>query len=537
MALIKTVAGIIVLEECDAIDDWTLYGPAVEGGIDSDHVSGTHSFYVKGHGTGNHYNWLYKNLDIGNTSGRKVRIWGKNDRVFFDNWILRIGSYSLPSSTTYYPNWTLLKGTIPDNITGIQEVRLAVIWLVQNESYETVKTDLLLIYSSDFVTISGVLPGQKVELYRKTGDVLIGSGTCASDETSVSINVSAESFPESMYAKIYATDGITLIETTNNPIMCGGDTFLWAPQGSTLLLTSDNFVIYRQGVSETPQAAEITATLYKNDMVTPYPGQTIYFSSLLGTLSAPSAVTDANGQAKVSITSTDYGLAVVEGTWLGDAESTAGVGFTAVHIFYDVEAGDSNKDFQFYCEGKEYEYGGPEGTSPGSYGLNNEMITENFNVQLCEYPTDIVYNGLVTIYRKGVKEFAGVMKNTEQTLVGLSVIVSGVDISNLLETVTVGTEPYSAQTPEYMINDLLTKYPCGITPGNLATYIGAPFDLFVNYESLGSAIRRICNMVGYYFRVNLDRTLDFAQQFGSGLAPVAFTEGVDILDARNTEGV
>jgi hypothetical protein len=117
-----------------------------------------------------------------------------------------------------------------------------------------------------------------------------------------------------------------------------------------------------------------------------------------------------------------------------------------------------------------------------------------------------------------------------------SVIVSGIDISGLLDFSTITVESYTAKSPEYMIGDLLTKYPCGITAGNLATS-GVSMDLMVNAEGLGAAIQRICKMVGYYYRTNIDRTLDFAQQFGSELVAVAFTEGVDIVTGRNKEAV
>lgn len=555
MALIKTHSGLIYFDELDSDVGWA-HDYIRTGGLNP-------NFYVD---TGNKYSgsaalrtYSYsgsyymikeqftKTLNLGTGSGRRVHVWGRASdhtgtgpiyvQTFkiggIATWIWSTNDEALSDNTS----WAKKSGTIPDAYTGLQVCGVAYSYVegLLNTGLSSL-ADRLVICESDNVTVNGLINGQKVEIYRTAGDVLIDTKTATGGTGSVALDVSAEDFPENMYLKIYNVNGITLIETTGSFYVYGGDDFGYVPTGTTLKVTVDNFVIYRQTAVATPKTATITATLYKNDGTTPYPGQTIYFSSLHGTLSASSGVTDGNGQVSVTLTSTTHGLIIVQTCWLGDANSDASVAFTSVHVFYEAEAGDTNKDFQFFCEGKEYHYAAAAGASPGSYALNYEMVTEQFNIELTEYPSDMTYNGLVSIYRKGVKEFAGILKSIERTLESYSVIVSGIDISGLLDFSTITVESYTAKSPEYMIGDLLTKYPCGITAGNLATS-GVSMDLMVNAEGLGAAIQRICKMVGYYYRTNIDRTLDFAQQFGSELVAVAFTEGVDIVTGRNKEAV
>jgi len=194
-----------------------------------------------------------------------------------------------------------------------------------------------------------------------------------------------------------------------------------------------------------------------------------------------------------------------------------------VHVFYEAESGDANKKFQFFCQGIEYQY------VSGRYATNEEGKNEEFEVQLPQWSNTLVRFGLVSIYRKGVKEFMGVLTTPRRTLSDAPrVTVRGPDIGFLLEDRVAETEIYSAKTPQYIIEDLLTKYPCGITKGTLNSYPDT-ITITLDTEDLRKALRRICDAVAWNFRINLDRTLDFAESFGAGQSAATFTEGLNIV--------
>jgi hypothetical protein len=64
-----------------------------------------------------------------------------------------------------------------------------------------------------------------------------------------------------------------------------------------------------------------------------------------------------------------------------------------------------------------------------------------------------------------------------------------------------------------IIEDLLTRYPCGVTAGTIATY-GASIKLEATYENLYDALVQIAKDTGWKFRLNPDRTLDYGPSFG-----------------------
>jgi hypothetical protein len=89
---------------------------------------------------------------------------------------------------------------------------------------------------------------------------------------------------------------------------------------------------------------------------------------------------------------------------------------------------------------------------------------------------------------------------------------------------------YSAKTADYIIDDLLDSFPCGITPGTLAA-CPTELTITIDTESLFKAIPRICDLVGWHYRVTLNRTLDLAESFTGGTTAASFTENEEILDA------
>jgi len=222
-------------------------------------------------------------------------------------------------------------------------------------------------------------------------------------------------------------------------------------------------------------------------------------------------------------------MAVVMAQWLGDALVPACSAFCTVHVFYEEEAPDKDIGFQVYIEGY------PIAFVSGSYAWNEQGDLEQFKTEIAEWDSNIIVNGLINIYRKGVKEFAGQFKIIERSLSeSPKVMLSGPDLSSFLSTRVVDTEIYNDKTPQYMVDDLLTNYPCGITPGVLAEYPDS-LDLTVETETLFDAITRILDQVGWKFRVNLDRTLDIGPSFSGGTTTAVFEEGINIISLDLTE--
>ena len=556
MPLTRTTQGLIYFDELDSSTGWTFRNYA--GGIftldTSIKKSGSASFQdrVLAYSSGWKYCMMCKSLDIGSVSGRRVHVWHRVYKYKASSWSAIPFRIAVSESNWYtaqwncdgasgsggglppvFEDWHEDTGTIPDSITGIQYCGVA--WV--QGLYEgdppvcdvTCWADRLVICRNDNVTITSLIPGQKVELYRASDNVKIGEATCQPGETSVSISINGQLFPLQLYAKIYGTDGTTLIETTLAYEMCGGDVWQWYSGTGPLTVVSDVFIIYRQAAAGTPKTANITATLKTNGGA-PYPGKTIYFSTTLGTVDPTSDTTDENGEAHTQLTGTTHGFAVIKANWLGDSNAVAATAHCIVHIFYEAEVGDSEQDFQFYCEGIQYAYC----AGSARYAFNEEGKPDMFEVEIPEWLDTITKNGLVNIYRRGEKEFSGVLKRVERSLSSTRVVLGGSDVAILLDTVVVELQMYENKTPDFILNDLLTKYQSGITPGSLAEY-PETINLTIDTESLLKAITRLVAQVGWVFRVNHNRTLDFADNFTGGITAAVFTEGDNMFDAARVE--
>jgi hypothetical protein len=166
----------------------------------------------------------------------------------------------------------------------------------------------------------------------------------------------------------------------------------------------------------------------------------------------------------------------------------------------------------------------------GTYSWNYRMLPGQFQIQIPTWDPNITANGLVGIYRLGVLEYRGVLQRIERALGDQPVVtLSGVDASWLLATRVVDSITYSNVTPQAAISSLLSGYPCGVTAGTLNTYGGTNITVSINTESLQAAIARVCNLVGWVYRVNTNLTLDFESAFGRGLESVSFVEGANLL--------
>lgn len=240
-------------------------------------------------------------------------------------------------------------------------------------------------------------------------------------------------------------------------------------------------------------------------------------------------MTDANGEATTVLTSDTHGIAVVKATWLGDPDIPAAVGFATHHVFYSQEVADSSKKFQFYIEGIEYSY------SKGAYSLATASEPQEFSVQIPEWVDTITKRGLVSIYRKGLKEYAGLLtKINRVSSENPQRVLAGTDTKALLETKVVTLKDYYAKTVPYIVDDLLDSYPCGISLGTVGTYAT---DLTITFadETLVSTISRLCDVIGWLYRVKTDNSLDVKESFGASKPTITFTEGVNLFIASNTE--
>jgi hypothetical protein len=93
---------------------------------------------------------------------------------------------------------------------------------------------------------------------------------------------------------------------------------------------------------------------------------------------------------------------------------------------------------------------------------------------------------------------------------------------------------YSEKTLAYILTDLLASYPCGITLGTVEDY---PVPLTITFadETLVSSISRLCDLIGWFYRINDDNTLDVLPFLGGANMLTPFTEGVNLFMVDDTE--
>jgi hypothetical protein len=540
LGISKTISGLLVREELDSESGWSFHdgplGPATHLIDTSVKVSGSGSSKMSA--VANQATEMYKDIDLGTGASRRISIWhkqtennpGSNTEAIiichwnasppiynsgFDEWIPGPAGHH---ETTIH-DWT--RHTAILSHSGVHTVVIHGDPCFIDASY----CDKLTVQQSDVLTLGGLVQGQKAELYRTSDDTKLDTQTCAAGETTVTFDVSAEDCPTQLYFKIYATNGSTLIETTTSYELCGGDTWEWTADAGTLSLTRDGFIIYRGAASVTPRSTIITANL-KTPAGADYPAALITFSAANGTVSPSSGTTDANGNVETTLTSltTAFGLAVVKAQWLGDRNVPACSAYIVVHVFYDAEVPSSTVAFQLYVEGYPLEF------VSGKYGINAQGKPETIQVEIPEWDSNLVPFGLMNVYRKGVQEFAGVYLVPDRHLSDAPrVTLQGQDLSFLLLDRVVDLKIYNGKTPQYIINDLLTSFDCGITPGSLGS-CASTLTITITSETLLAAIQRVCDGVCWTFRLNLNRTLDFAEIFSGSPSGAAFTEGIDIFD-------
>jgi hypothetical protein len=543
MPIVRTVSGLRYEFHLETLDEIFSFQPSQSSWYDNNKWEVDKSDYKEGSGSLHYHCYLAFDYnawaEVGPLgacqAGDRLHIWHKSTTSH--TWQLKVMCIGQPGCSQgvlpYYTttvitkggseSWTMKTADIPSNIatSGNQYIYPTNI-VTSNGSSVDDWIDHLVVSASKIITVTGLNPGQKVELFRASDNTKITEATCAGGATSVTLDVDAEDYPEYMYLKVYATDGTTLIEVTANYIMCGGDTWNWTCPLGTLGIKSSVYTIYRTSSSGTPKSATVTATLLTlaGD---PYPGKTIYWWTSKGSVSPSSSTTDSNGQATTTLSGDVQGIAVVKATWNGDASVPPAVAYAVHHILYDLEVGDSSKKFQFFVEGIEYSY------STGSYTVSNETTPREFSVEIPQWDSSITRRGIISIFRRGVKEFSGVLTTIDRTLTDPPhEILSGLDNKSLLDTRVVTIKDYYLQTVQYMFTDILNSFWTGVGVGSLASYPGTLTQTFAD-ESVTSSISRLCDIVGWLYRVNMSNLLDVASSFGSLKPSILFVQGQNLF--------
>ena len=537
MALSRTTNGLVLLDEIESTNDWAFHnGGHGVGGVDnSSYVSGSGSLYTYNMSRiGGSVSWFERTLDFGSATGRKIHLWTKSvsNGGSALGYALAIGSTTIFGN--YWSPWHHCYADLNDSITGSQSVKVARSEWWSSDLGATVWTDHLVVSLGNNVAITGLVAGQKVELYRTSDSGLIASATCASGQTSVSISVADELFPESASFKIYLPDGTTLVETILGQTICGGDSWAWSWSGplyqATLKASSNYTVIYRAGSQGSPTSATITATLTKT-VGGGYASQSLSFSTSFGTLSDSTKTTDSNGQASVTLTATADGIATILISWAGGSPVAGASFYVPLHVFFDLEDADSAVGFQVYVQGRLYHHSG------GNYRITNSIVNQ-FSIVIPEYLTTIIRLGIVHIYRFGVLEFAGILKDIGRALSGPQVSLTGGDVLCLLADRAIDLYSCTSQSANAIFIDLLELYICGLKAGLVNP---SPITLSAVYDTIGlpDAIQQLRDSTGWPIRANPDLTLDLAPSFSLGNSTVVFVEGEggNILDGRNSRTI
>ncbi|MGD0175799.1 MAG: Ig-like domain-containing protein [Candidatus Bathyarchaeia archaeon] len=389
--------------------------------------------------------------------------------------------------------------------------------------------DDLIIMLDKVITINALLGGQKVEIYNAGGG-LVGTGTCPAPGSAVTIDVSAQvttAYGFSGYFKVYDTDGTTLLYTGTTIILWGGDIYTWIPNQSSQAISADNTLIYRAGSGLSPATALVTVTLTDLDTGSPLSGKAIAFTPNLGTCSPTSGTTDSNGQLQTTFTpGSSPGLGGVQAVFGGDATYAPSNSQQLIDIYYAQVAPDSSKDYQVFIAGQEVV------SSGGSYVLSSDFKPQPFSITTPQMGTSLGGWWAVEIYRLGVKEFAGRIMHRKRVS-GATPLLTFDGVSEVITLQRRIVNRTYLDDPKNIITDLLSRFPCGITAGTISLF-GSNIKLVASYESLYDALIQVQNATGWLFRLNADKTLDFAPSFGAAKA-ITILEGNQETESTHEE--
>jgi hypothetical protein len=363
-----------------------------------------------------------------------------------------------------------------------------------------------MITAGDSVTVTNLQAGNKIEVYQ-ADDTLVGSDTVGGGETSASVNCeSILTQPFQGYIKVYDTDGVTLLHTSPTQALVIGDSFAWSAGKSYMTGPAASLRIYKAGAVANPKTQAITFTL--RDLVTDLPisGKVVTFSTSLGSVAPASDTTDANGEIDVTLTSgASLGWAVVKASFAGDASWCPCNGLVEVAVYDEADSGDVTKPYQVFIQGV------PTPFTGGTYRKSIAFDMQDFSLVLPDIDPAINAPFEVIIYRRGIKDFVGRITKPVRTITYNMTIPGKSNHWKLARRVA--NKAYAAQDPHAIIDDVLTRYPAGVSQGIIGTF-GTPITHEFNYETDLAVIRKLVDITGWKARLNLDDSVDFAPDFG-----------------------
>jgi hypothetical protein len=370
--------------------------------------------------------------------------------------------------------------------------------------------DLILMVDSKII-VHGMLGGQKIELY-DSGGSLRKSGTCPQTGVDVELtgidDLTPTAYGFSGYFKVYDTGGEALIYTSPTDVRWGGDEYTWIPNQSVMDISTEHTLIYRSGSGLSPTGTAVTVTLKDKETAAPLSGKTILWTPNLGTCDPESGPTDENGQASTTFAAgANPGFAGVLAQFEGDATYGPSSIIQPIDIYYAQPTPDAGKDFQVWICGQEAVI------AAGNYKLSSDFKPQSFTFLTPMMSLSVGGWWAIEIYRKGTVEFAGrIFTRERQSGTNPQLTLTGVDEVIMVQR-RVANKGYTDE-PKLIIEDLLTRYPCGVSAGNIATY-GAVIKIDATYENLYDALMQIAKVTGWKFKLNANRTLDFGPSFGT----------------------
>jgi hypothetical protein len=379
----------------------------------------------------------------------------------------------------------------------------------EGKSAQCTVDDLIIMLDSQ-ITVHGMLGGQKIELCDSGGSVR-ATATCPETGQDVYLtgldDLITTAYGFSGYFKVYDTDGQTLIYTSPTDARWGGDIYTWIPNETAMDISADHTLVYRTGSGLSPTQATVTIKLKDKESGSPLNDKTIYWTPNLGTCDPESNNTDVNGEASTIFTAgVNPGFGGVLAEFLGDATYGPSSIIQAIDIYYTQPTPDPDKDFQAWIAGQEAV------VAAGSYKLSSDFKPQSFSITTPMMSLSVGGWWAIEVYRKGVVEFIGrIFTRDRQSGMNPQTTVTGVDEIIMVQR-RVANKGYTDE-PKLIIQDLLTRYPCGISAGNIATY-GAVIKIDATYQNLYDALMQVAKITGWNFRLNPNRTLDFAPAFG-----------------------
>jgi hypothetical protein len=399
-------------------------------------------------------------------------------------------------------------------VTGAQTLTMKV--LNNSDSLQPIPVhifwDDIMIMLDKTVQIVGLLGGQVIQLYNSGGTLLFSYTAPSSGQTGTLVSDITPYITSAAgllgYFKVYNTDGVTLLYTSATAAIWGGDVYTWLPNISSMSATVNYPFIYVLGSGYAPTAATVTVTLVDGVTGSPLSGRTVTFTPNLGSVSPSSATTNSSGQASTVFTAGSLpGLGGVLCNFAGDATYGACAVQQLIDVIQTQPVVKSTVGFQVFVAGQAIV---PSG---GNYTLSTQFQPQSFEVDTPYMTYSLGGWWLIQIYRFGVLEFVGrIMGRKRQSGTTPGMVITGVDNKVLLQRRVVNTT--ITDDPANIINDLLTEYPCGISPGTIALY-GNTINLVASYEFLSDALAQIQTDTGWLFRLNTNATLDFASTFGA----------------------